>query len=88
MIAHEIHEQLYRFKQDRILDRGFEPEPLYTGFRPIDEAENWAPVLETLTTEEYEKILEANDRSIRYSFFIFIFILRKKKKLHQTNSWC
>ncbi|KAF9109080.1 Chromatin structure remodeling complex protein sfh1 [Mortierella sp. AM989] len=65
MIAHEIHEQLFRFKQDRILDRGFEPEPLYTGFRPVDDAENWCPALETLTAEEYEKILEANDRSVR-----------------------
>ncbi|KAF9994493.1 Chromatin structure remodeling complex protein sfh1 [Modicella reniformis] len=69
MIAHEIHEQIYRFKQDRLLDRGgyFEPEPLYSGFRPVDDAENWSPALETLTTEEYEKILEANDRSVRYS---------------------
>ncbi|KAF9997471.1 Chromatin structure remodeling complex protein sfh1 [Entomortierella chlamydospora] len=65
MIAHEIHEQLFRFKQDRILDRGFEPEPLFTGFRPVDDAENWCPALETLTAEEYEKILEANDRSVR-----------------------
>ncbi|KAF9201388.1 Chromatin structure remodeling complex protein sfh1 [Haplosporangium sp. Z 27] len=65
MIAHEIHEQLYRFKQDRILDRGFETEPLYSGFRPTDDGENWAPALETLTTEEYEKILEDRERSIR-----------------------
>ncbi|KAG0023569.1 Chromatin structure remodeling complex protein sfh1 [Entomortierella chlamydospora] len=65
MIAHEIHEQLYRFKQDRILDRGFETEPLYSGFRPTDDGENWAPALETLTAEEYEKILEDRERSIR-----------------------
>ncbi|KAF8925412.1 Chromatin structure remodeling complex protein sfh1 [Dissophora ornata] len=65
MIAHEIHEQLYRFKQDRLLDRGFEAEPLYSGFRPTDEGENWSPALETLTAEEYEKILEYRERSIR-----------------------
>ncbi|KAF8930956.1 hypothetical protein BGZ58_007925 [Dissophora ornata] len=67
MIAHEIHEQLYRFKQDRLLDRGgmFDPEPLYSGFRPADDAENWMPALETLTAEEVEKILEVNDRGIR-----------------------
>ncbi|KAG0290797.1 Chromatin structure remodeling complex protein sfh1 [Dissophora globulifera] len=65
MIAHEIHEQLYRFKQDRLLDRGFESEPLYSGFRPTDEGENWSPALETLTAEEYEKILEDKERSIR-----------------------
>ncbi|KAG0366670.1 Chromatin structure remodeling complex protein sfh1 [Gamsiella multidivaricata] len=65
MIAHEIHEQLYRFKQDRLLDRGFEPEPLYSGFRFADEGESWSPALETLTTEEYEKILEDRERSIR-----------------------
>ncbi|KAF9113377.1 Chromatin structure remodeling complex protein sfh1 [Mortierella sp. AM989] len=65
MIAHEIHEQLYRFKQDRILDRGFETEPLFSGFRPTDDGENWSPALETLTTEEYEKILEDRERSIR-----------------------
>ncbi|KAK3814998.1 MAG: hypothetical protein J3Q66DRAFT_203430 [Benniella sp.] len=69
MIAHEIHEQVYRFKQDRLLDRGgfFEPEPLFSGFRPVDDADNWSPALETLTAEEHEKILEANDRSVRYS---------------------
>ncbi|KAG0222309.1 Chromatin structure remodeling complex protein sfh1 [Mortierella sp. GBA43] len=67
MIAHEIHEQIFRFKQDRLLDRGgyFEPEPLFSGFRPVDDAENWCPALETLTAEEYEKILEANERSVR-----------------------
>ncbi|KAF9934222.1 Chromatin structure remodeling complex protein sfh1 [Linnemannia zychae] len=65
VIAHEIHEQLYRFKQDRLLDRGFEPEPLYSGFRHLDEAENWAPALETLTTEEYERVLEDRERSVR-----------------------
>ncbi|KAG0200077.1 Chromatin structure remodeling complex protein sfh1 [Mortierella sp. GBA30] len=65
MIAHEIHEQLYRFKQDRLLDRGFEPEPLYSGFRPTLEGDEWSPALETLTSEEYEKILEDRERSIR-----------------------
>ncbi|KAI7831351.1 hypothetical protein BC939DRAFT_183848 [Gamsiella multidivaricata] len=67
MIAHEIHEQIYRFKQDRLLDRGglFEREPLYSGFRPVDDAENWCPALETLTAEEQEKVLEASDRSVR-----------------------
>ncbi|KAG9069740.1 Chromatin structure remodeling complex protein sfh1 [Linnemannia hyalina] len=65
MIAHEIHEQLFRFKQDRLLDRGFDAEPLYSGFRPSDEGDNWSPALETLAPEEYEKILEANDRIIR-----------------------
>ncbi|KAG0366350.1 Chromatin structure remodeling complex protein sfh1 [Mortierella sp. AD032] len=65
IIAHEIHEQLYRFKQDRLLDRGFDSEPLYSGFRPSDEGDNWSPALETLAPEEYEKILEANDRIIR-----------------------
>ncbi|KAF9365109.1 Chromatin structure remodeling complex protein sfh1 [Mortierella sp. NVP85] len=67
MIAHEIHEQLFRFKQDRLLDRGFESEPLFTGFRPIDEGDNWSPALETLTSEEYEKILEDKERSIRFN---------------------
>lgn len=66
MIAHEIHEQLFRFKQDRLLDRGFDREPLFSGFRPTEDGENWCPALETLTAEEYEKLLEANDRSIRY----------------------
>jgi len=91
MIAHEIHEQVYRFKQDRLLDRGgfFEPEPLFSGFRPIDDAENWSPALETLTAEEHEKILEANDRSVRYVMCPMIFSSdivkraynrRKKKK--------
>lgn len=65
MIAHEIHEQLYRFKQDRLLDRGFEPEPLFSGFRPTLEGEEWSPALETLNAEEYEKILEDRERSIR-----------------------
>ncbi|KAF9126246.1 Chromatin structure remodeling complex protein sfh1 [Mortierella sp. 14UC] len=65
MIAHEIHEQLYRFKQDRLLDRGFEPEPLYSGFRHLEEAESWAPALETLTAEEYERVLEDRERSVR-----------------------
>ncbi|CAO3567148.1 unnamed protein product [Mortierella alpina] len=65
MIAHEIHEQLYRFKQDRLLDRGFEPEPLFSGFRPTLEGEEWCPALETLNAEEYEKILEDRERSIR-----------------------
>ncbi|CAO3567869.1 unnamed protein product [Mortierella alpina] len=65
MIAHEIHEQLFRFKQDRLLDRGFDREPLFSGFRPTEDGENWCPALETLTAEEYEKLLEANDRSIR-----------------------
>ncbi|KAG0251454.1 Chromatin structure remodeling complex protein sfh1 [Linnemannia exigua] len=65
MIAHEIHEQLYRFKQDRLLDRGFEAEPLYTGFRHLEEAESWAPALETLTAEEYERVLEDRERSVR-----------------------
>ncbi|KAF9288840.1 Chromatin structure remodeling complex protein sfh1 [Linnemannia elongata] len=65
IIAHEIHEQLFRFKQDRLLDRGFDAEPLYSGFRPSDEGDNWSPALETLAPEEYEKILEANDRIIR-----------------------
>ncbi|KAF9131461.1 Chromatin structure remodeling complex protein sfh1 [Mortierella sp. 14UC] len=65
IISHEIHEQLYRFKQDRLLDRGFDLEPLYSGFRPSDEGDNWSPALETLAPEEYEKILEANDRIIR-----------------------
>ncbi|KAF9996850.1 Chromatin structure remodeling complex protein sfh1 [Modicella reniformis] len=65
MISHEIHEQLFRFKQDRLLDRGFESEPLYSGFRPIEEGDNWSPALETLTAEEYEKILEDKDRNIR-----------------------
>lgn len=67
MIAHEIHEQLFRFKQDRLLDRGFEVEPLFTGFRPIDEGDSWSPALETLTSEEYEKILEDKERSIRFN---------------------
>lgn len=71
MIAHEIHEQLFRFKQDRLLDRGFDAEPLFTGFRAIDEGDNWSPALETLTSEEYEKILEDRERSIRYVFFFF-----------------
>lgn len=66
MIAHEIHEQLYRFKQDRLLDRGFEAEPLYSGFRHLEEAESWAPALETLTAEEYERVLEDRERSVRY----------------------
>ncbi|KAF9153573.1 Chromatin structure remodeling complex protein sfh1 [Linnemannia schmuckeri] len=65
IISHEIHEQLFRFKQDRLLDRGFDSEPLYSGFRPSDEGDNWSPALETLAPEEYEKILEANDRIIR-----------------------
>ncbi|KAF8945143.1 hypothetical protein BGZ47_003184 [Haplosporangium gracile] len=65
MIAHEIHEQLYRFKQDRLLDRGFEAEPLYSGFRHLEEAESWAPALETLTAEEYERVLEDRERSVR-----------------------
>jgi chromatin structure-remodeling complex subunit SFH1 len=66
IISHEIHEQLFRFKQDRLLDRGFDSEPLYSGFRPTDEGDTWSPALETLSPEEYEKILEANDRIIRY----------------------
>ncbi|KAF9277789.1 Chromatin structure remodeling complex protein sfh1 [Mortierella alpina] len=61
----QIHEQLYRFKQDRLLDRGFEPEPLFSGFRPTLEGEEWSPALETLNAEEYEKILEDRERSIR-----------------------
>lgn len=65
LIAHEIHEQLFRYKQDRLLDRGFDAEPLYSGFRPTDEGENWCPALETLTAEEYEKMLESSDRSVR-----------------------
>ncbi|KAF9918425.1 Chromatin structure remodeling complex protein sfh1, partial [Lobosporangium transversale] len=65
MISHEIHEQLYRFKQERLLGRGFEPEPLYSGFRTVDDGKNWSPALETLTAEEYERILEDKDRSIR-----------------------
>ncbi|KAF9179575.1 Chromatin structure remodeling complex protein sfh1 [Haplosporangium sp. Z 767] len=65
MIAHEIHEQLYRFKQERLLDHGFVAEPLYTGFRPVDEGEQWAPALETLTAEEYERVLEDRERDIR-----------------------
>jgi chromatin structure-remodeling complex subunit SFH1 len=75
MIAHEIHEQIFRFKQDRLLDRGgyFEPEPLFSGFRPVDDAENWCPALETLTAEEYEKILEANERSVRYVMNLVVY---------------
>ena len=65
LIAHEIHEQLYRYKQDKLLDRGFDAEPLYSGFRPTNEGEDWSPALETLTAEEYEKILESTDRSVR-----------------------
>ncbi|KAF9931734.1 Chromatin structure remodeling complex protein sfh1 [Linnemannia zychae] len=65
IISHEIHEQLYRYKQDRLLDRGFDCEPLYSGFRPTDDGENWSPALETLAPEEYERILEASDRNIR-----------------------
>ncbi|KAG0235223.1 Chromatin structure remodeling complex protein sfh1 [Actinomortierella wolfii] len=66
MIAHEIHEQLFRFKQDRLLDRGgFDIEPLYSGFRPTDDGENWSPALETLTAEELEKIMEDRERSVR-----------------------
>lgn len=77
IIAHEIHEQLYRFKQDRLLDRGFDLEPLYSGFRFNDEGESWCPALETLTAEEYEKILEDRERMVRYVFFYFLFLFLK-----------
>ncbi|KAK3835368.1 MAG: putative SWI/SNF-related matrix-associated actin-dependent regulator of chromatin subfamily B member 1, partial [Linnemannia elongata] len=88
MIAHEIHEQLYRFKQDRLLDRGFEAEPLYSGFRHLEDAEAWAPALETLTAEEYERVLEDRERSVRYVFDTFCILLSLFPLSYMRISFC
>jgi hypothetical protein len=52
-----------------VLQYGFEGEiidSLATGFRNIDDAEGWAPQMDILSNEELEKILIAQERSIRY----------------------
>lgn len=52
-----------------MLQYGFEGEiidSLATGFRNIDDAEGWAPQMDILSNEELEKILIAQERSIRY----------------------
>ncbi|CAG8598836.1 10024_t:CDS:2 [Ambispora leptoticha] len=64
IIAFSIHEQLLRHKE-KLDDFDPESEPLKSAFRPFDEAEEWAPILETLTTEELEKIVLDKERSIR-----------------------
>lgn len=40
-------------------------DSLPTGFRNIDDAEAWAPQMDELSNEELEKILIAQERSIR-----------------------
>ncbi|CAG8563426.1 10965_t:CDS:2, partial [Paraglomus brasilianum] len=64
LIAHNIREQLLRFKKERLVDGDRDQEPLTTVYRPVDTAE-WAPILETLTPEELEKVVLDKERSIR-----------------------
>ncbi|KAG2182828.1 hypothetical protein INT44_005809 [Umbelopsis vinacea] len=68
IIAHAIREQLYRHKKQLVDEYGFEGEimdSLPTGFRNMDDAEAWAPQMDELSNEELEKILIAQERSIR-----------------------
>ncbi|KAI9594469.1 hypothetical protein BDF19DRAFT_444922 [Syncephalis fuscata] len=74
LIAYSIREQLYRYRRDRLYGSGagvddddveLASEPLYTGFRTIDEAEAWSPVVELLTSEEVEKMVMDKERSTR-----------------------
>ena len=65
LIAHNIREQLLRFKKERLADGDRDQDPLTTVYRPVDTAE-WAPILETLTPEELEKVVLDKERSIRY----------------------
>ncbi|KAK9721093.1 Chromatin structure remodeling complex protein sfh1, variant 2 [Basidiobolus ranarum] len=70
LITFAIHEQLYRHRQERLSyademeDSDMAP-PLSSAFRPMEEAENWTPKLENLSSEELERILIDNERSIR-----------------------
>ncbi|ORY06275.1 SNF5-domain-containing protein [Basidiobolus meristosporus CBS 931.73] len=70
LIAFAIQEQIYRHRQERVSyademeDSDMAP-PLTSAFRPIEDAENWAPKLEILSVEELERILIDNERSIR-----------------------
>jgi chromatin structure-remodeling complex subunit SFH1 len=74
LIAYSIREQLFRYRRDRLYGSGagvddddveLASEPLSTGFRTIDEAEAWSPVLELLTAEEVEKMVMDKERSTR-----------------------
>ncbi|KAG9296393.1 hypothetical protein G9A89_014985 [Geosiphon pyriformis] len=65
IIAFNIHEQLLRHKNEILNDSDTESEPLQSAFRALDEAEDWSPVLGTLTTEELEKLVLDKERSFR-----------------------
>ncbi|KAK9712003.1 Chromatin structure remodeling complex protein sfh1 [Basidiobolus ranarum] len=70
LIAFTIHEQLYRYRQERLsyadeMEYSDMTTPLTSAFRSMEEAEDWAPKLESLSMEELERILMDNERSIR-----------------------
>ncbi|CAG8520111.1 13777_t:CDS:2 [Acaulospora morrowiae] len=66
VIAHSIHEQLLKHKKEiKPDDSDNEREPLKTVFRSFEDAEEWCPVLEILTSEELEKIRLDQERDIR-----------------------
>lgn len=66
MIAHSIHEQISKYKKEmRLDDSDNEREPLKSIFRSYEDAEEWCPVLEILTSEELEKIRLDQERDIR-----------------------
>ncbi|CAG8530889.1 1999_t:CDS:2, partial [Acaulospora colombiana] len=66
VIAHSIHEQLLKYKKEmKPDDSDNEREPLKSVFRSFEDAEEWCPVLEILTSEELEKIRLDQERDIR-----------------------
>ncbi|RKP07236.1 hypothetical protein THASP1DRAFT_8961, partial [Thamnocephalis sphaerospora] len=72
LIAYSIREQLYRFRRERVYGGNLDDDdfelvhgPLNTAFRTIDEAEEWSPMLESLTAEEVEKMVMDKERSTR-----------------------
>lgn len=66
VIAHSIHEQLLKYKKEiKPDDSDDEQEPLKSIFRSFEDAEEWCPVLEILTSEELEKIRVDQERDIR-----------------------
>jgi hypothetical protein len=72
LISYSIREQLFRYKRERAYGGALEDDdaelsqgPLHTAFRTLDEAEEWSPMLESLTSEEVEKMVVDKERSTR-----------------------
>ncbi|OZJ05621.1 hypothetical protein BZG36_01506 [Bifiguratus adelaidae] len=69
LITHGIREQILNHKRDRTDEYGYDSTQvgghLRTGFRNIDEANQWCPQMEVLSPEELEKLLVDQDRSLR-----------------------